>query len=63
MLWELHEDVSDILVSKTAITMSDIKIDENILKYINRLSDYFFVMARYVCKKSGSEDCFQKNHV
>ena len=64
MLWELHEDDSVINTSaKNPIIMTDVKVDENILKYINRLSDYFFVMARYVCKKGGSVDCFQTDHV
>jgi len=29
------------------------KIDKNVLTYINRLSDYFFVLARYLNFKSG----------
>ncbi len=28
-------------------------IDPNILKYINRLSDYFFVLARHIAKNEG----------
>jgi cob(I)alamin adenosyltransferase len=35
----------------------DIDLNDNIVnKYINRLSDYFFVLARYLCKKSGFSD-------
>lgn len=37
----------------------DFSLGENIFKYMNRLSDYFFVMARYVCKKQDETDCFQ----
>lgn len=28
------------------------------LKYINRLSDYFFVLARHICNSFGETDCF-----
>jgi cob(I)alamin adenosyltransferase len=28
-----------------------------IMKYINRLSDFFFVLARFICKKLGFTDC------
>ncbi len=31
-------------------------VDARLLKYINRLSDYFFVMARYVSAKSGVKE-------
>lgn len=37
----------------------DFSLSENIFKYMNRLSDFFFVMARYVCKKQDETDCFQ----
>ncbi|MEN9918670.1 MAG: hypothetical protein RL662_1106 [Bacteroidota bacterium] len=30
-------------------------VDENILKFVNRLSDYFFVLARKECNKLGNE--------
>jgi cob(I)alamin adenosyltransferase len=36
----------------------DILINENIFKYMNRLSDYFFVLARRVCTLNGEEDWF-----
>jgi cob(I)alamin adenosyltransferase len=38
--------------------LGNMAVDSNILKYINRLSDFFFVMARYVCKNSNEPDCF-----
>lgn len=31
-------------------------IDDNIIKYLNRLSDYLFVMARYIGHKKGIPD-------
>lgn len=43
---------SDILVNDKNITISD-----TTLSYFNRLSDYFFVLSRYVCMKAGEEDC------
>lgn len=30
-------------------------IDEQILKFVNRLSDYFFLLARRECNKNGTE--------
>lgn len=32
------------------------KLDQNILIYFNRLSDYFFVLGRYVAKELGIEE-------
>lgn len=34
------------------------ELREEILKYINRLSDYLFVLARYVLKQSGVEEVY-----
>lgn len=33
-------------------------LPEVIFRYLNRLSDYFFVLARWICYISGNEDCF-----
>jgi cob(I)alamin adenosyltransferase len=33
-----------------------VDLDQNILVYINRLSDFLFVFARYMNKKSGCDD-------
>jgi len=30
-------------------------VDEQILKFVNRLSDYFFLLARTECNKNGTE--------
>jgi len=31
-------------------------VDARLLKYVNRLSDYFFVMARYAARKAGAAE-------
>lgn len=42
----------------TLIEITTFTIPEVILVYINRLSDYFFVLARWLCTIKGVEDCF-----
>lgn len=44
-MYELHEQLP---------------LDENVLVFINRLSDYFFVLSRVLTKESGQEDFFWK---
>jgi cob(I)alamin adenosyltransferase len=34
----------------------EMEVDPLIIKYLNRLSDYFFVLARYTAKQTGSEE-------
>lgn len=34
----------------------DLFIDEKIIQYLNRLSDYLFTLARYVAQKLGAEE-------
>lgn len=36
-------------------------VDDNILMYVNRLSDYFFILARKENKKGGSEIFWEQN--
>lgn len=36
----------------------DIYIGENIFKYMNRLSDFFFILARWICYKENLSDRF-----
>lgn len=36
----------------------NINFHANITSYINRLGDFFFVLARWLCKKEGFEECF-----
>lgn len=36
-------------------------IDDNILIYVNRLSDFFFILARHENKKAGSEIFWEQN--
>lgn len=35
---------------------SETEVDENIIKYLNRLSDYFFVLSRYVALGLDAEE-------
>ncbi|GAB1416030.1 cob(I)yrinic acid a,c-diamide adenosyltransferase [Paludibacter sp.] len=39
---------------------SDIEINDEILKYVNRLSDYFFVLSRYISVNQGYKENFWK---
>ncbi|MCQ2329739.1 MAG: cob(I)yrinic acid a,c-diamide adenosyltransferase [Paludibacteraceae bacterium] len=34
------------------------KVDDNVMRYINRLSDFLFVLARVYTKNAGGEDFF-----
>lgn len=38
----------------------DYDVDNQIIKYINRLSDYFFVLSRYVTIRKGGEEILWK---
>lgn len=37
------------------------KVDQNIIRYLNRLSDYLFVLARYFTYKSGNKEIMWQN--
>ena len=39
----------------------EISIEDNLIKYINRLSDYFFVLARKTSADLGIEDHIWKS--
>lgn len=43
----------------TAVNQVD-KVDDNVMMYINRLSDFLFVLARIYTKNAGREDFFWK---
>lgn len=64
-LWEMHYSTDYVEIFKVSgqesyIDLSELEIHENILKYVNRLSDYFFVLARYICHAvHGKEDHFR----
>jgi cob(I)alamin adenosyltransferase len=58
-MWSLHDELSILTDEKgNPVDLGEVNIDPTILKYVNRLSDFFFSLARYVCHKSGSPDCF-----
>jgi cob(I)alamin adenosyltransferase len=43
---------------RLAVTMqqADLFVDEKVIQYLNRLSDYLFTLARYVAQKLGAEE-------
>lgn len=63
-LWEMHNSNEYVEIFKVSgqdsyIDLSEVEIHEHIFKYVNRLSDYFFVLARYICHTvHGKEDHF-----
>jgi cob(I)alamin adenosyltransferase len=56
MLWKFTGDCKIQSENKTIYRPSG--LDENILKYFNRLSDYFFAGARFVCYLHKKKDFF-----
>jgi cob(I)alamin adenosyltransferase len=46
-----------------AMQSNDLFIDETVIKYINRLSDYLFVLARYIAKLHNAEEIIWKPRV
>jgi cob(I)alamin adenosyltransferase len=42
---------------------SELFIDERIIRYLNRLSDYLFTLARYAAKKLGAEELAWKARI
>ena len=38
------------------LDLSEFTIPDIILKYMNRLSDFFFVFARWICRQEGHDD-------
>jgi cob(I)alamin adenosyltransferase len=53
-------DINATLVDEKGneVNLEIVKVDPVILKYFNRLSDFFFSFARYVCHKDNCADCF-----
>lgn len=48
-------------VERLCVTLSkEITLDESIIPYINRLSDYLFVLGRYVAKLNNAEEVIWK---
>ncbi len=31
-------------------------VEDSVVKYLNRLSDYFFVLSRWICQQTGAEE-------
>tara|TARA_B100000497_G_scaffold105410_1_gene121661 strand:- start:181 stop:786 length:606 start_codon:yes stop_codon:yes gene_type:complete len=65
-LWYLHnsgEDMSVFIGKKEEnVSLDIINIDMNIMKYMNRLSDFFFVLGRFLCKNQGFNDAFASDY-
>ena len=59
-LWKLHNSKDNIIKTNGVIELKDIVIDNTITSYVNRLSDLFFVLARFLCKSQGLTDYFQE---
>ena len=61
-----HTTVSSIHITRTVcrraerlivgIKQHDLFVDEKIIQYLNRLSDYLFTLARYAAEKLGVEE-------
>jgi len=45
------------------LNINNVKVQSNILKYINRLSDYFFVLSRYLTKILNKSDIFTEDYI
>ena len=56
MLWKFTSDCTIQTDKKTIYRENG--LDENILKYFNRLSDYLFASARFVCYSNKKKDYF-----
>ncbi|MEL7252073.1 MAG: ATP:cob(I)alamin adenosyltransferase, partial [Bacteroidota bacterium] len=60
-----HPTVSHAHVARTVCrraerqcvsTLEEITIDPLVLQYLNRLSDYFFVLGRFLAQELGAEE-------
>lgn len=56
LLWKMEDSKKKINGKKRIINMEEYNVNDNILKFMNRLSDYFFVLARYLCVIRGDTD-------
>lgn len=59
-LWKLHNSKDNIIKTNGIIELKEIAIDNSITSYVNRLSDFFFVLARFLCNSQGFTDYFQE---
>jgi cob(I)alamin adenosyltransferase len=61
-----HVSVSSIHVARcvcrraerlaVGMQQNELPVDERVIRYLNRLSDYLFTLARYVAQKLGAEE-------
>lgn len=56
-IYRLHNSILPPKNSKSKEII--ISIDPIILQYVNRLSDFFFVLARWLCKRLGKSDAYK----
>lgn len=62
VLYNLHTTNELLTITrggeKTHVELEKFFIPDIMLKYMNRLSDFFFVLARWLCSIKGQSDCF-----
>lgn len=62
VLTQLHNSNELLTITKhgerVELELEQFVIPEIILKYMNRLSDFFFVLARWLCHVQARKDCF-----
>ena len=57
----LHLARTECRHAERQVVTVNIKLDNNHIPYLNRLSDYLFVLARYVNSKKGQKENMWKN--
>ena len=62
VLCEVKDRDISVMYGKNTSMILSVEINSSIMKYFNRLSDYFFAIARYACKSAGDKDCFLNDY-
>jgi cob(I)alamin adenosyltransferase len=57
MLWKLS-NTSYIITTKKQLSIDNL-LQPSIYRYVNRLSDFFFVFARWLCCMNNVEEYFK----